>query len=439
MLIQFSVQNYKTFKEQNTISLVASYDKELSHNKFSTKFDVEVLKSAVIYGANASGKTKFVEALAFMKYFVLNSAIYTQKGDSIPIEPFQLNTESIHEPSRFEIIFSYKEVLYRYGYEVSRSEVVSEWLYYKPNVREVELFFRDRQTFTTHKNYFKQGKILIDKKMVRNNALLISAAAQFNDKISIQVIEWFRNLKVLEGLESRKYQGETMSMINGDAKKTVLKALEAADLGIEDLKLVEMGLEELPESVKNEITTQMNKDREGKFKIFSDVSTVRKVYDKNKKEVSITNLSMESDESAGTQKYFALIGPILEALKNGNTLVIDELDSNLHPILMCNIISLFNSEVTNRNNAQLIFNTHDTSLISSERNLFRRDQIWFVQKDLFGEAKLYSLADFKTDTVRKEDDFEFKYLLGKFGGVPYTINFETTIASLLWGDDEKKK
>ena len=128
------------------------------------------------------------------------------------------------------------------------------------------------------------------------------------------------------------------------------------------------------------------------------------------------------DLSAGTQKYFALAGPILEALANGTTLIIDELDAKLHPNLVHKIIEIFNSEKSNPNNAQLIFNTHDTNLLSC--GVFRRDQIWFVEKNRYGSAQLYSLADFKTDVVRKNDIFEKNYIAGRYGAIPYLGDFD---------------
>jgi hypothetical protein len=160
-------------------------------------------------------------------------------------------------------------------------------------------------------------------------------------------------------------------------------------------------------------------------------------YDKNKNKVEDTNFSMNTDESKGTQKFFYLTGPIIDALENGGIIIADELDSKIHPNLVCKIVSLFNSETINNKNAQLIFNTHDTNLLSS--GLFRKDQIWFTEKDKFGEAKLYSLADFKSDTVRKNEAFEDNYIRGKYGAVPFLGFFDNLVYKNSLPQDENEK
>lgn len=174
------------------------------------------------------------------------------------------------------------------------------------------------------------------------------------------------------------------------------------------------------------ITGSIKKSEEDEDAEFlSDVLTTHKKYDDNNNLVGKVNLSLDDDESFGTRKFFALTGPVLDSLENGHTLVIDELDSKLHPNLVCKIVSLFNSKEKNPKNAQLLFNTHDTNLLSS--GLFRRDQVWFTEKNKFGEGKLYSLADFKSEDVRKNDPFEDNYIRGKYGAVPYLGYFDNLI------------
>ncbi len=154
----------------------------------------------------------------------------------------------------------------------------------------------------------------------------------------------------------------------------------------------------------------------------SDILTTHKRYNSLKKAFDTVNFSLDDDESSGTKKFFALTGPILDVLENGHTLVVDELDSKLHPNLVGKIVSLFNSKELNQKNAQLIFNTHNTNLLKDD--LFRRDQIWFTEKNKYGAAKLYSLADFKSDTVRKMEPFEENYIRGKYGAVPFLNSFD---------------
>jgi len=432
MLVQFSIKNFRTFKDKATLSFIASnYDKDTreDENIFQDiNHNLRLLKSCVIYGANASGKSKFIEALVFMKRFVITSSKDSQKGDKIPVEPFKLNSVSEKEPSEFEVIFTHKSILYRYGFEVTNKIVVSEWLYTKPKTKEIELFYRDYQNFETHKRSFQKGHTLVKEGLIRDNALFLSVAAQFNEKTSITLIEWFKNIGTISGVKEDGYEGYTISKAkDANFKDKILELLKAADLGIQDIQVEMLDLDKLPNDMPKElkefIIKKAEEDESAEF--LSDVLTSHKKYDDNKNVVGKVNLSLDDDESFGTKKFFALTGPVLDSLENGHTLVIDELDSKLHPNLVCKIVSLFNSKENNPKNAQLLFNTHDTNLLSS--GLFRRDQVWFTEKNKFGEAKLYSLADFKSEDVRKNDPFEDNYIRGKYGAVPYLGYFDNLI------------
>lgn len=428
MLLQFSIKNFRTFKDRATLSLVASnYDKdsrEAENISQDSKFNFRILKSAVVYGANASGKSKLFEALMFMKHFVITSSKDTQKGDKIDVEPFRLNNESEKLATEFEVVFTHKSVLYRYGFEVDKNNVISEWLYFKPKTKEIELFYREDDKFEIHGRNFQKGRTVVKEGLVRDNALLVSVAAQFNDSNSIAVIDWFKQLKTISGLNESGYQGFTMGRTEDPIhKERILDLLKAADLGIKDIKLQKLDIDKLPKEMPKELRDKIIKEvKEDKAEFISDVLAFHKKYDSNKNPIDIVNFSLDDDESSGTQKFFALTGPILDVIENGYTLVVDELDSKLHPNLVCKIVTLFNSKDLNKKNAQLIFNTHDTNLLSS--GLFRRDQIWFTEKNKFGEAKLYSLADFKSDEVRKTESFEENYIRGKYGAVPFLGFFD---------------
>lgn len=443
MLLQFTVKNFRTFKEKATLSLVASnYDKdtrEFDNINHDNIFNLRLLKSAVVYGANASGKSKLFEALIFMKHFVITSSKESQKGDEIAVEPFKLSNETEHLPTEFEVSFTFKNVMYRYGFEANRQEVLSEWLYYKPKTKEIELFYRDGANFEAHPRNFSKGNTVIKEGLVRNNALLLSVSAQFNDSTSIAIIDWFKNLKTISGLSEHGYQGFTMSRTEDPIHKAkILDLLKAADLGIQDIKLQKLDIDKLPKDMSKELRDKIIKEvNEEKTEFISDVLTTHKKYDSNKKSIDNINFSLDDDESSGTRKFFALTGPILDVIENGYTLVVDELDSKLHPSLVCKIVSLFNSKELNKKNAQLIFNTHDTNLLSS--GLFRRDQIWFTDKNKFGEAKLYSLADFKSEEVRKTEPFEENYIKGKYGAVPFLGFFDNLNNILPQHENEGQK
>jgi AAA15 family ATPase/GTPase len=443
MLLQFSIKNFRTFKDKVTLSLIATnYDKDTREHEnivINDNFGLRLLKSAVIYGANASGKSKLIDAFAFMRYFVINSSKESQKGDTIEVEPFRLSTETENEPSEFEIIFIHKNVLYRYGFEATSERIVSEWFYHKPKTKEVELFYREGNIFNTHERSFTKGNTVVKEGLVRDNALLLSVAAQFNETTAINALDWFKRLKTLSGLNESGYQGFTMGKAeSSEHKHKILELLKAADLGIQDIKMQKLDIESLPKDLPKELRDKLIREiKDDNAEFFSDVSTTHRKFDVNKNAVSLEYFSLEDDESSGTRKFFALTGPILDVIENGYTLVVDELDSKLHPNLVCKIVSLFNSKEFNKKNAQLIFNTHDTNLLSS--GLFRRDQIWFTNKNKFGEAKLYSLADFKSDEVRKNDPFEDNYIKGKYGAVPFLGFFDNLKFLLRENENEGQK
>jgi len=439
MLIQFTFRNFKCFKEEAKISLLASnYDKNTREedNIFSIeKFGLKLLKSAIIYGANASGKTKLVEALGFMRHFILNSSKESQIDEPIAVKPFLLSSETTNEPSVFEIIFIYQNVMYRYGFESDSKKIHSEWLYHKVNTKEIELFYRDFQDFEIHKSKFKVSD-LIQNDRIRPNALLLSVAASWNDKLAKKIFDWFRNCNIISGLREEGYEGYSMARIqkNKENKSEAIKFLRSADLGIEDLNIKTLDFDNLPKEFPDTLKEVINKRRkENKdLEFLSDVITYHKRFDSNNLFEDFEEFSMEDDESSGTKKYFALSGPILETLKNGEILIVDELANKLHPNLACKLVEIFNSREKNPKNAQLIFNTHDTNLIGS--GLFRRDQIWFTEKNRYGASTIYSLSDFKSvekhslnddfNGVRKEEDLEKNYIKGKYGAIPYLGDFE---------------
>jgi hypothetical protein len=426
MLIRFTVQNFKTFKERVELSMVASnYDKFRKDENVVELPDsnLKLLKSAVVYGANASGKSKLMEAFIYMRSLALTSSKDTQKGEAIDVDPFRLDTFSEQKPTEFEVTFTYQNEQYRYGFQVTTREVVSEWLYHKPNTKELELFSRDGQAFKIHPKNFSTGKKLQKENFVRENALMLSAAAQWNDVTAGKVLDWFRSLKVISGIEQDAYAGFTISRSNSpEHKQKHIDFLQSADIDIQDISFEKLDIARLPGDLDKNIRESLERRvREAKEDLFSDVLLAHKQYNEKNEHVSNVNFSLNDDESSGTRRVFFLSGPILDAISNGYTLVVDELDSNLHPNLVCKIVNIFNSKELNPNNAQLIFNTHDTNLLDA--NIFRRDQIWFTEKNRYGEVSLFSLADFKTSHVRKEHNFEKNYISGRYGGVPYLADF----------------
>jgi len=417
MLLEFRVSNYLTFREEAVLSMVASnYDKkerETENVALDEKFRLRILKSAVVYGANASGKSKLFEALAFMRWFVLNSFQSLKTGDPIPVDPHLLRNGMDNQPSRFEIIFLHQDSLFRYGFEVDHSKVLKEWLFLREKRKEITLFERAGDSIDAHPLLFKISNNEFFKPLIRSNCLLLSSAAQANDVNVGRIFDWFKKLTVLSGNDLTAF--EKMSAIKSQdplVKKKVLEFLVAADTGLTNFE-VEFRSPYVDLVADSDVTGMDWHFSENHSTHLDGVKTTHLRFDEKTGRADKVEFSMAKDESGGTRKFFALAYPVIEALTEGSTLVFDELDSNLHPKLTEKIVGLFNS-VGNSNGAQLLFNTHNTNLLES--GLMRRDQVWFVEKDLYGSAKLYSLSDIQ---VRKNDKFEKEYLEGRYGAVPH--------------------
>ena len=244
----------------------------------------------------------------------------------------------------------------------------------------MELFLRDGDEYELHPK-FSVGKEVVAKKMVRDNALLLSVAAQFNESVSVEIMGWLANTTIVLGSSDERIWEMAIAQIDDPSmKRRIVEFARFADFGIDDIR-----------------------------KVDNTVISSHQQYDEEGNATKTVTFPFRVNESEGTIKYFSLAYPIIDALDHGK----------MHPLLTSRIIGLFNSRVTNPRNAQLIFTTHDTNLLNA--SLFRRDQIWFTQKDSFGASELYSLAEYK---VRNSAPFEKEYLMGKYGGIPVIGQFE---------------
>ena len=415
MLLQFTVNNFKSIKNTTIFSMATSSKDE--GNFFPIK-KYKLLQSAIIYGANASGKSNFLKAMAFMRRVVLNRDKIILSTDRFPHYPFQLSTETEDSSSSFEMVFFINEIKYRYGFEIDNRTVYAEWLYADENGKESKLFYRDIDEGELYINRikFKEGlKLKISK-----NQLFIWKCDQEGGEISASILQWFNHLNMIDGMEDGQYVNYAMKqMENKLLKKELVALVQTADIGIEDVLLEE-------EDISKSVIEDMSLPPELK-KLFLASDSLKRVsllthhkkYDNQNNEMGITTFELDEDESRGTQKFFKMSAPILKTLREGTVLIIDELDASLHPMLTKHLVKLFHNKKINKHKAQLIFATHDTNLL--HESMFRRDQIWLTQKDKYGATELYSLAQFKN--VRKNEDFEKKYIQGKYGGVPYLKDF----------------
>lgn len=414
MLIEFRVGNYKSIKDTVTFSMVAanltSKNKEMDVNHvFPYKKPVDLLRAAALYGPNASGKSNFIKALAFMKIFVINSSKETQATDDIDVDSFKLSSMTESKPSFFEMILVVDGIRYRYGFELDREKIHGEWLY-RAKDRETLLFTRNVETIEP-KGSFPEGKGLETK--TRPNALFLSVCAQWNGKISTEILKWFKNLGIVSGLNDIGYRSYTVQQLEKpEIKEKILTFIREFDFGISDFDVEHSAV--TAESVPKDMPDVLRKLIVDKGGILKTVRTSHKKYNEENEYIGEILFDLDHHESEGTQKAFAFSGPLLDVLSNGKILIVDELDARFHPMITQEIVRMFHDVRLNQKNAQLIFATHDTNLL--DHNFFRRDQIWFVEKDRYGATALYSLVEFK---VRNDASFGKDYIAGKYGAVPF--------------------
>ena len=422
MLIEFTVGNFRSFYEPMTLSMEATglHDgEEIDQNNIFDSSGYSLLRSAAIYGHNASGKSNFVDAMMFMRHFVKNSASRYQEGDEIPVKRFLLSEDAKKEPAFFEIVFLVNDVRYRYGFELDEYRVYSEWLYRKVK-REVPVFTRDNDNFYISGSFQKESGSIDE--ITRNNALFLSALAQWKSVTASEILGWFsKEINGISGLNDRNYGGYTLDRFENDDvfKERVNALIQIADIGVSGMSVDSISLDDpsIPDKVREIVEKAVEKSEDKKEAVVAHIETRHPVY-KDGEKIGEEAFELDSQESEGTQKFFFLLGPILDTLENGKILIIDELEARLHPLLTVEIVKMFSFVETNPHNAQLIFTTHNANLL--DESILRRDQIWFTEKDRCGATKLYSLAEMKETS---DAPFGKKYLQGRYGATPYFGDF----------------
>lgn len=408
MLIQFNFKNFKSFKSETSFDMTAASIKEHSYNLIDIGTCDKYLKVAAIYGANASGKSNLIEAFKFMSFFVITSLKddgldIESKERNIPVKSYFFDNESKGNPSLFEVFFVEKGMEYQYGFIVDKNEIYEEWLFIKKvkAKRFKPLFYRERNEIKCEKDFKEAEKF---KDSVQGKTLFVSLLAQTKIEKARDVYLWFLKSNVMnfgdvwyESFLSKI--GNTAKRLKDDLYRIKLEEfLVSIDTGISGVRVEEITIDSTPT-----------------FKVY----TKHKVKDDETfEEIPI------SEESSGTQKMFLLFNYFSTALSNGNVLFIDELDAKLHPLLHRYIVTMFHNKDINKKNAQLIYSTHDVSNLT--KDLFRRDQIWFVEKDALGVSTLYSLAEYNLDEstkVRNDATYNKDYIAGRYGAIPLLKEF----------------
>ncbi len=425
MLIEFSVENHRTFREKQTFSMVASAATEraepdhVAHTGLSTA--PYVLREACIFGANGSGKSSLIDAMAFMSRFVRTS-FRNEAGGRIEVEPFLFHNDWRKKPSEFEAIFLHEGTQFQYGFSLTQERVEEEWLFARPKQtgRQRQLFTR---SFDAEKGDYEweinsvhlKGERDSWKSQTRPDALFLSTAVQLNAEGLKGAHEWlvkhFKTFSMTRDVLHGPYT-YTASRFGEEAwKSKVIDFLKRADISLHDIQVEEESLFDAPDFKSLPQPVQdMIREQSPEAKTFS-VSFLR-----HDNDLSPIPLPLR-EESSGTKALFELAGPILDVLERGNTIVVDELNSGLHPLAFQHLIAMFCDPTINEHDAQLIFTTHDTSV--TEQGCIGRDQIWLVEKGEDLAARLTPFSDFKTRDARP---FQKGYLQGRYGAVPRILD-----------------
>jgi AAA15 family ATPase/GTPase len=422
MLIQFTVGNFKSFKEPATLSLEATSDDWLEDDNVLHIGEQRLVKSAAIYGPNAGGKSNFLAAMSWFRKMIQESSKDTQRDEPIPVSPFRLSEATENAPSHFEAVFFQNGTRYRYGFEATQEAIVSEWLFSQADsIRETRLFTRENGKIEPS-DAFKEGKGLEER--TRPNALFLSVVAQWNGTIAGEIMKWMAGFRSIAGLNAEAFMAFTAKRLNDPEYGLLIRELvKLADVGIENLERQALAVDVVPQRIPKGTSEPLpGVIRSTTSSWTFAVKTHHRRFTASGQPSDMVEFDLMKDESSGTQKFVALTGPFLHTLREGSVLIVDELEARLHPLLTQALVALFNGSA-NRKNAQLIFATHDDGLLNSKR--IRRDQVWFVEKDRTGASQLYCLDEFKG--VRKEAKFAKEYLLGQFGGVPRIGDLQTVL------------
>lgn len=422
MLIQFSFDNYKCFKEESILNFVASSFSE----KYSraTKIGYAALKVLAVYGANASGKTKLFDAVNFMCRVVCPP----KRDGKIPAfdywqtkyDSFRLNNYSGKNESSFEMVFIIDDIQYRYGFTLNKDRILNEWLYEKES-KEKYVFIREELKVNLNGNHI--NKKIFD--MIKSAGMLspvvplISILSTFNDILCKKIVDWFDSIKIISVNDLKPFD-----LFDSEKKEQILPFIKAFDINIEDFLPHEIDIDTLPDKIKHFVKVDANNH------IYDGVYTKHKVYDEHYEKIGYTNFILEKDESFGTFRLVGMARYIIDSLKNGSLLFIDEFDSGIHSYVVKAILEMFYKAPSS---AQLVINTHNTSLLNSKdenkKNLLRKDQIYITNKNRYGESTLMPVTEYRDKLL---SNIEKNYLDGNLTGVP-SVDTDYLISIILEG------
>ena len=424
MLLNFAVTNYRSIKERQAFSLMAVEGLPHEESLIRSKDGIQILPVALLFGANASGKSNILRAFGMMRQMVLNSVRLNPDDTLDEYEPFLLDEESRNNSTELEAEFIIKgeggiEHHYRYGLAFSETLITEEWLYIYEGGNETELFSRYRDKVQVNETEFPEGKGKEDA--LNSNRLFLSLIAQLNGTESKEIISWFDRGKFVTASQIEEYRIVTTSLLKHKKNltalddivhfiDTVLTFLSNIDMSITELSIKEEPVA-LPKELPEEIKKVLYQDGQTSLEILSTHNRYNRQGEIIGKEI----FNIGHNESEGTQKITDLLGLIFLTLVGGRLLVIDELDAKLHPLLTRAIVQLFTNPKINPHGAQLVFTTHDTNQLHLD--YVRRDEIWFTEKSPVEATELYSHIEFK-DFDQFTDNITEQYVNGRYGAIP---------------------
>lgn len=434
MFIEFSVSNFRSILARQTLSMVASTDKaHRSRNVIKTKdHDLALNRSAVIFGPNAAGKSNFLRALQTFQQLVQLSGTAFQEGQQLPVRPFLFAQASALQATEFEIVFIAEDgVRYQYGCTLNAEQVLSEWLIAYPQGRAQRWFERECETDGksadrngAHRWWFgpnfrgDRAERRVRQEFTRKNALFLSTAIHLNNAQLRPVFNWLTQKLIVLAPEVQFNPFLSLDLLReATGQEKLMAFMRAADVGIDRLELRE---EDVPQNA-------LGPNPQGTLHLHLELppgavqATTKRmqVLSWHRRDGTNEQVALDfNDESDGTKKLFEFAGGWLRALESGATLFVDELDRSMHPHITRLLVRRFHS-LHNEKNAQLVFTTHDTTLLDSD--LMRRDQIWFVEKDAQRASRFYSMLEY---SPRKDEALERGYLKGRYGAIPFVGNWD---------------
>ena len=426
MILEFSVENFRSFKSRQTASFVAGTDR--NHPSNVTKFpEAKILKTIGVWGPNASGKSNLVYGLVAMRALAVHSSTGWNRGDQIPfVAPFLLDALDANKPSTFSITVRLDDgEIFEYTLSATTAQVTFESLIVdRPHQPKAELFHRRREPDGSMVWRFARSLEPVEQQLrtqTRDNASVLSHGSQLNVRAFAPLYDWFKNLIAIVPAEAQLNRANFAAWVSADPRrqKRVAALLHDADIGIGDLEIRQKSIE-LPKLARGMIDA-LREHMPVPVSAGSAAMTTQRIITKHRAASPLewVEFDLESQDSNGTQQLFTLGSAFLMALEQGAQLVIDEIDCSMHPILAAGLLELFQNERANVRNAQLLFTTHDVTLMN--QHLLRRDQIWLVDKSLDGSSSLCSLFDFEDpeQKPRSTERFARNYMAGRYGAVPH--------------------